>query len=76
MLDIYAKNEVDPMIGLGGVRPPTDRQTDTHTEHLRLYYSIDTLHMKFIFWSGENVHIFHFYGYYVNTFHQIPIFFH
>ena len=28
VLDIYAKNEVDPTIGLGGVRPHTDRQTN------------------------------------------------
>ena len=65
VLDINAKNEVDPIIGLGGVRPPIDR----HTQNTYGYYSIDTLHMKFIFWSGENVHIFHFYGYYTNTFH-------
>ena len=55
VLDINAKNEVDPIIGLGGVRPPIDRQT--HTQNTYGYYSIDTLHIKFIFWSGENVHI-------------------
>ena len=33
VLDIYAKNEVDPMIGLGGVRPPTDRQTHTQNTY-------------------------------------------
>ena len=28
VLDILAKNDVDPTIGLGGVRPHTDRQTE------------------------------------------------
>ena len=28
VLDIYAKNEVDPNIGLGGVQPQTDTQTE------------------------------------------------
>ena len=28
VLDICAKNEVDLIIGLGGVRPQTDRHTD------------------------------------------------
>ena len=39
VLDICAKNEVDPTIGLGGVRPQTDRQT--HRQRTYGYYSID-----------------------------------
>ena len=39
VLDICAKNDVDPTIRLGGVRP----QTHTHTDRQRSYgyYSID-----------------------------------
>ena len=33
VLDICAKNEVDPTIGLGGVRPQTHRQTHRQTEN-------------------------------------------
>ena len=32
VLDICAKNEVDPTIGLGGVRGHTHRQTHTQTD--------------------------------------------
>jgi len=32
VLDICAKNEVDPTIGLGGVRPQTYTQTDRQTD--------------------------------------------
>ena len=39
VLDICAKNEVDPTIGLGGVRPQRDTQTDTQRTYG--YYSID-----------------------------------
>ena len=39
VLDICAKNEVDPTIGLGGVRPQTDRHT--HKQRTYGYYSID-----------------------------------
>ena len=28
VLDIFAKNEVDPITGLGGFRPQTDTQTN------------------------------------------------
>ena len=39
VLDICAKNEVDPTIGLGGVRGQTHTQTDTQRTYG--YYSID-----------------------------------
>ena len=32
VLDICAKNEVDPTIGLGGVQPQTHTQTDRQTD--------------------------------------------
>ena len=39
VLDIFAKNDVDPTISPGGVRPHTDRQTDRQRTYG--YYSID-----------------------------------
>ena len=39
VFDICAKNEVDPTIGLGGVRP----QTHTHKQRTYGYYGINTL---------------------------------
>ena len=39
VLDIRAKNEVDPIIGLGGVQPQTHTQTDRQRTYG--YYSID-----------------------------------
>ena len=36
VLDICAKNEVDPIISLGGVRAHTDTHTHRQTEDLRL----------------------------------------
>ena len=39
VLDICVKNEVDPTIGLGGVRPQTDRHTDRQRTYG--YYNID-----------------------------------
>ena len=36
VLDICAKNEVGPTIGLGGVRPHTHTHTDRQTEDLPL----------------------------------------
>ena len=44
MRDICAKYEVDPTIGLGGVRGHTHTQTDTQRTYG--YYSIDDLFQK------------------------------
>ena len=46
VLNICAKNEGDPTIGLGGVRPQTDRQTHTHKQRTYGYYSIDLLQIE------------------------------
>ena len=59
MLDICAKNEVDPTIGLGEVQPQTHRQTDRHTD--RRPTAINSIDC-FIFFSACSIFFFLFLG--------------